>query len=91
MEKVLNPGLKFAITPLKLDITQVLTEFRMFERTMAWWEFWFSRKTEEAFKPFMFKATKSNFPRNHRDPKGLQNFLASEKSEIMDPNSCHVV
>lgn len=41
MIKVLNRGLKFAITPLKLDITQILTDFRRFERTMVWKAFWF--------------------------------------------------
>lgn len=41
MIKVLNRGLKFAITPLKLDITQILTDFRWFERTMVWKAFWF--------------------------------------------------
>ena len=91
MEKVLNRGLKFAITPLKLDITQVLTEFRRFERTMVWYEFWFGRKTEEAYKPPMFKAKKSNFPRNHRAPKGLNDFLAAVKSDIMDPKNRNVV
>ena len=39
MDKVLNRGLKFAIMPLKLDITQVLTDFRRFERDMVWKEF----------------------------------------------------
>ena len=41
--KVLNHGLKFAITPIKLDITQVLTEFWRFERTMVWQEFWYGK------------------------------------------------
>ena len=38
MENVLNRGLKFAIIPHKLDITQVLTEFRRFDRTMHYAE-----------------------------------------------------
>jgi hypothetical protein len=91
MVKVLNRGLKFAIVPLKLDITQILTEFRRFERTMVWYEFWFGRRTEESYKPPIFKAKKSNFPRNYRAPRGLQDFLAAVKSEIMDPKHRHKV
>ena len=49
MHKVLNRGLKFAILPLKLDITQVLAEFRRHERTMVWQEFWFGKDQEEPY------------------------------------------
>ena len=45
MENVLNKGLNFAILPLKLDLTQVLTDFKRFERTMIWKEFWHNRDT----------------------------------------------
>ena len=47
MEKVLNRGLKFCITPLKLDITQILVDYRKFERTMVWREFWHGREQNE--------------------------------------------
>ena len=50
MERVLNKGLKFAILPPKLDVTQVLTDFERFKRSMVWNEFWFGRETEEAEK-----------------------------------------
>ena len=36
MESVLNRGLNFGFLPLKLDLTQVLTDFERFERTMIW-------------------------------------------------------
>ena len=49
MEKVLNRGLKFAILPLQLDITQVLTEFKHFERTLMWKKFWSGRDAEESY------------------------------------------
>ena len=91
MINVLNKGLKYAITPRKLNITQVLKEFRRFERTMVWSEFWFGKNTEKAYKPSLFKQKKSNFPRNHRTSRGLQDYLSAVKSEIMDPKNRHKV
>ena len=89
MVKVLNKGLKFAITPLKLDITQVLTEFRRFERTMVWWEFWYGKNTDQPYKPSIFKQKKCNFPRNRRPPRGLTDYLAAVKSDLVDPKNRH--
>ena len=43
MNKLLNRGLNFAILPLKLDITQVLVDFKRFERSTIWHEFWYRR------------------------------------------------
>ena len=39
MENLLNKGFNFAILPLKLDLTQVLVDFKRFERSMIWHEF----------------------------------------------------
>ena len=39
MDNLLNRGLNFAILPLKMDLTQVLVDFKRFERTMVWREF----------------------------------------------------
>ena len=89
MVKVLNKGLKFAITQLSLDITQILTEFKRFERTMVWNEFWYGHNIEEPYKPPLFKQRKSSFSRNHRPPKGLQDYLTAVKSELMDPKNRH--
>ena len=36
MLSVLNLGLNYSILPLKLDITQVLVDFRRFERSAIW-------------------------------------------------------
>ena len=44
MNKVLNRGLNIAILPLKLDITQVLVDFKRFERSVIWQEFWYGKK-----------------------------------------------
>ena len=87
MESVLNRGLKFAIQPLKLDITQVLTDFTRFERSMVWKDYWFGKETEETYVPLIFKKKKNNFPKNHRTPKGLLDYLTAVKSEIVDPKN----
>ena len=58
MEKVLSRGLKFAILPLQLDITQVLTEFKYFERTLVWKEFWFGKYADETYTEPIFKQQK---------------------------------
>ena len=92
MEDVLNRGLKFAILPLKLDVTQVLTDFRRFERTLVWKEFWHGRdtdNTQERETP-TFKKKKNNFPRNYKTPQDLQNYLAAVKSDILDPKNRNV-
>ena len=90
MLKVLNRGLKFAILPLKLDISQVLTDFKRFERTMVWKEYWFG-KDSEPFVPPIFRQKKHNFPRKYSAPKGLLNYLAAVRSEIADPMNRHKV
>ena len=87
MESVLTRGLKFAILPQKLDITQVLTDFRRFERSMVWKEFWFGRDSDNSYEKPLFNKKKHNFPRNYRSPKGLQDCLAAVKCDIMDPHN----
>lgn len=64
MEKVLNRGLKFSITPLHLDITQILVDFRQFERTMIWREFWHEHEASGGRKQSIFKSKKTNLPEN---------------------------
>ena len=44
METLLNRGLNFAVLPNKLDIIQVLVDWKRFERTMIWREWWFGRE-----------------------------------------------
>ena len=65
MEKVLNRGLNFAILPLKLDLTQVLVDYKRFERTMIWQEFWHGRNDKENhYKPPLFKEKKQTSQKN---------------------------
>ena len=91
MTKILNRGLKFSVLPLKMDLTQLLTEFRRHERTMVWKEFWYNSENDEAYEAPIFKEKKSNFPRNHSAPKGLQDYLVAVKSEILDPKNRYKV
>ena len=87
MNSLLNKGLNFCILPLKLDLTEVLVDFKKFERSMMWKEFFFGREVEEAPKEKIFKSNKTNFPRGHAPPEGLKTFINSVKSEIIDPRN----
>ena len=89
-ESLLNKGLNFSILPLKLDITEVLTDYKNFERRMVWQEFWHDRQHEQTQKEFIFKQTKTNLPRDYQSPQGLKDFLSSVKSEIMDPRNRNI-
>ena len=51
---------------------------------MIWKEFWFGKESDNYIPP-IFKQKKNNFPRNHKAPRGLLNYLAAVKSDIMDP------
>ena len=84
MENLLNRGLNFTILSPKLDITQTLVEFKQFERSAIWHEFWFDRQPEEQYEQPLFKTQKSNLPKNYTVPQGLKTFLGAIKSEIMD-------
>ena len=61
MKKILNRGLKFSVLPLKMDLTQLLTEFRRHERTMVWKEFWYNSENDEAYEAPIFKEKKVTF------------------------------
>ena len=84
MVKLLNRGLNFAIFPLNLDITQVIVDFKRFERSFIWKEFWYERESEEPYEKQMFKTNKSNYPKNYKIPNGVKTFVSSVKSELLD-------
>ena len=85
MIKLLNKGLNYAVLPQKLDIFEVLADFRHFERKMIWKEF-FGNENELNTIP-IFKLKKTNMPKNHTTPTALKAFLAAVRSEIMDPKN----
>ena len=86
MESLLNRGLNYSVLPEKLNLTQVLVDFKRFERTMLWTEFW-SGKPKEEYKPPLFKKQKTNLPTKHPTPAALKTMLAATKSEILDPEN----
>ena len=87
METLLNRGFSFSILPLKMDLTQVLVDFKRFERSAIWHEFWYGREKVEGYEPPIFKNQKSNLPKNYSTPKELKIYLGAIKSEIMDPRN----
>ena len=64
MTNVLNKGLNFSVLPKKIDNTQVLAEYKRFERTMTWKEYWFDEddNSVDTKKESIFKIEKHNFP-----------------------------
>ena len=87
MQNLLNRGLNFSILPLKLDLTQVLVDYKKFERSTIWHEFWYGREQDSERKVPIFKTNKSNLPKNYTVPEGLRTFLGAIKSEILDPRN----
>ena len=65
MANLLNRGLNFAKLPLKLDLTEVLVDYKRFERSTIWHEFWYGKESETYEKP-IFKNKKSNLPKTTR-------------------------
>ena len=74
MEDLLNRGLNFAVLSNRLDHTHVLTDFRYFERTMIWIEFWHGRDHENHLRKRIFKRKKANLPKNYKIPNQLKTF-----------------
>ena len=91
MEALLNRGFNFSILPVKLDLTQVLVDFKRFERSIIWHEYFYGSENDGEFKPKIFKSNKSNLPKNHKTPDGLKTYLSSIKSEIMDHRNRNTV
>ena len=91
MERLLNRGLNFSILPLKLDLTQVLVDYRKFERSVIWHEFWHGRDKENEYIPPIFRTEKMNLPKNYVVPEALKTFLCSVKSELLDPRNRNVM
>ena len=71
--------------PFKLDITQILVEYKRFDRSGLWWEYHYGK--EQDYKDPIFKTLKTNLPKNHSIPDGLKVFLKSVKSDFMDPRN----
>ena len=87
MEALFNKGLNYAVTPEKLDITQVLVDHKYFERTLVWIDLFFDKEPDEERKPGIFRKKKHNFPKNYRSPDALQTFISATRAEIQDPEN----
>ena len=68
-------------------MTQVFTDFRKFERSIIWHEFWFGRDEVNNKEEPIFKRQKTNMPKGHTTPEDLKVFLSSVKSELSDPRN----
>jgi hypothetical protein len=85
MEKVLNCGLNFCVTPLSLNITELLVDYRKYEHKIKWAEFFGNIKEDnkldiDEFKPEIFPKEKSNLPPN--TSAAIKTFLSGVKSEL---------
>ena len=89
MLSLLNRGLNFAITPFKLNVTELLVNFARFERSCMWVEYWANKKDDEEdvndYNAPLFKKQKSNLPKN--PSRELKTCLGAIKSEIRDPQN----
>ena len=84
MESVFSKGLNFSILPKKLDMTQVWVDFKRFERSCIWTEYWHGKENHERQLKPIFQLQKTNLPKNYHVPDGLKTFLGSVRSELQD-------
>ena len=83
MLTLLNRGLNFVVKPLSVELSKVLTDFKKFERKLIWREFFHDKDNDEYIPP-VFKEEKTNLPRNHPLPKGLQKFSNTVECNLQD-------
>jgi peptide-methionine (R)-S-oxide reductase len=82
MLNLLNKGLNFSVKPLYVNLADILTDFKKFERTVRWKEFFHEKET--VYSPPIFKKEKTNLPTNHQPPRNLKVFLNTVESNIQD-------
>jgi hypothetical protein len=81
MEKVLNRGLNFCVTPPALNLTDILVDYKKFERKMKWKEFFHDQESNEEYIPPIFKKEKTNMPKSSSSE--LTAFIAGVKGELL--------
>ena len=86
MISVLNRGLNFCILPMKIDITEALVDWKRFERSMIWREFWHGREDIQT-ETKIFKTKKNNLARNHKTPDDLKVYLEAGKWDMINSNN----
>ena len=68
------PPISFTGSVNKLDITQTLVDYRIFERSIIWMEFFHGKEQEESFEIPIFKTYKNNMPKIIQSQKALKYF-----------------
>ena len=91
MDALFNKGLNFSILPKKLDMTQVWVDYKRFERSCIWTEYWYGREDQGTTPVPIFKLHKTNLPKKYAVPDGLKTFLNSVKSELKDHRNRNAV
>ena len=84
MKSLLERGLNFAVTPSSFNLSEILLDFRKFERKVKWKEFWYIHGDGETLKdyvPPIFKSEKTNLPRN--TSKEVDSFISGVRGEII--------
>ena len=61
MIQLLNKGLNFSVLQSKLDITQVLADFKYFERSTIWHEYHHGKETDSEYEAPVFKTKKTSY------------------------------
>ncbi len=71
---------------------ELLVDFRKFERSMMWKEYFKDEEREEEWKPEIFPKEKSNLPPRHS--KQLDTFLRGVKSQLrgktLNKSTCNI-
>ena len=58
---------------------------------MTWKEYLYGKEKDVTYVKPLFKEKKHNFPRNKQAPRGLLNYLAAVKSDLMNPKKKQIV
>ena len=85
MNTLLNQGFSFTVLPLKLDLTEVLVDFRRFERLAIWHEFFFGKEKDANYEVPIFKRNKTNLSKNYTTPKEFKTFFGCHKIRNIGP------
>ena len=70
MENLLNRGLNFSVMPDKFNLTLVLVDFKKFERSVIWHEYFHDSESNVDFRKRIFKSNKYNLPKKYKSPEG---------------------
>jgi hypothetical protein len=91
MDRLLNRGLNYCITPNKVNVTELLVDIDKFARKMLWQEFFHDKPTDENRKEPIVKNQKTNLPKKHKTPEKLKMFLHATSSDLLDGKTRNMV